>query len=161
MPPDRLRVTRRVFLLVHLIYRKNKNSFLMVSGSCLCEPSLVPAFIVALSKRGGVVEVTWKRAPEDGRAVNCAGRQNPRPPMRPPGSVDRRCGIGQRRRIGSNRARQRILLPWLSRSGSTPKLFLIKAAQLRRHGLPRRSCPSSANTVSCVRPLLRGDSSPK
>ena len=44
------------------IYRKNKNSFLMVSGSCLCEPSLVPAFIVALSKRG-VVEVTWKRAP--------------------------------------------------------------------------------------------------
>ena len=25
----------------------------MVSGSCLCEPSLVPAFIVALSKRGG------------------------------------------------------------------------------------------------------------
>ena len=42
----------------------------------------------------GVVEVTWKRAPEDGRAVNCAGRQNPRPPMRPPGSVDHRCGIG-------------------------------------------------------------------
>ena len=44
------------FFFFQSIYRKNKNSFPMVSGSCLCKPSLVPAFIVALSKRG-VVEV--------------------------------------------------------------------------------------------------------
>ena len=56
--------------------------------------------------------------------------------------ASRRPGVFQPRQPGFNRPIQRILSPRLSRSGSTPKLFLSEAAQLKRRGLPCRACPS-------------------
>jgi hypothetical protein len=56
---------------------------------------------------------------------------------------------------------QSIGWPRLSIRGFTPKSLLSESAQLKRTGLRRFSCFSTANTAADIRRLDRGARSPK